>query len=125
MPAGLPYFAWVDPTETPFEPEHMRWNESVFSFTLKQDEGDPASLTLVVRRPRNDTRLTHEPERFFGHAFDAVAECAGHEAVRAHWREAVRRTRPVDDTARLDLGVDTTARLPRGVVKPSVSREPR
>jgi hypothetical protein len=53
MPAGLPYFAWVDPAETTFEPEHMRWDESVFSFTLKQDEGDPASLTLVVRRPRN------------------------------------------------------------------------
>jgi len=54
MPAGLPYFAWVDPTETTFAPEHMRWDENIFSFTLKQDEGDPASLTLVVRRPRND-----------------------------------------------------------------------
>jgi hypothetical protein len=54
MPAGLPYFAWIDPTETAFAPEHMRWDESIFSFTLKQDEGDPASLTLVVRRPRND-----------------------------------------------------------------------
>jgi hypothetical protein len=53
MPAGLPYFAWVDPGETAFGPEHMRWDESIFSFELKQDEGDPASLTVVVRRPRN------------------------------------------------------------------------
>src|SRR5580765_625686 len=54
MPAGMPYFAWIDPGETTFGPEHMRWDEDVFSFTLKQDEGDPASLTAVVRRPRND-----------------------------------------------------------------------
>jgi hypothetical protein len=53
MPAGLPYFAWVDASETTFGPEHLRWDESVFSFTLKQDEGDPASLTAVVRRPQN------------------------------------------------------------------------
>ena len=33
-----------------------------------------------------------------------------HEAVRAHWREVIHRARPVDNTARLDLGVDTTAR---------------
>ena len=43
-----------------------------------------------------------------------------HEAARGHWREVVRRAHPVDDTERLDLGVDTTARLPRGAVKPSV-----
>src|SRR5207342_2769272 len=54
MPAGLPYFAWIDASETVFGSEHMRWDEAVFSFNLKQDEGDPASLTLVVRRPRND-----------------------------------------------------------------------
>ena len=53
MPAGLPYFAWVDASETAFGPEHMRWDESVFSFSLSQEEGDPASLTAVVRRPRN------------------------------------------------------------------------
>ncbi len=50
---GLPYFAWIDPPETTFLPEHLRWDENIFSFTLNQDEGDPASLTLVVRRPRN------------------------------------------------------------------------
>jgi hypothetical protein len=54
MPAGWPFFAWIDADETTFEPEHMRWDENVFSFDLKQDEGDPASLTLVVRRPRNE-----------------------------------------------------------------------
>ena len=54
MPAGLPYFAWVDASETTFGAEHMRWDEAIFSFTLAQDEGDPASLTAVVRRPRND-----------------------------------------------------------------------
>ena len=53
MPAGLPYFAWIDASETTFGPEHLRWDESVFSFTLSQEEGDPASLTAVVRRPRN------------------------------------------------------------------------
>jgi hypothetical protein len=53
MPAGMPYFAWVDPGEATFAPEHMRWDESIFSFTLQQSEGDPASLTVAVRRPRN------------------------------------------------------------------------
>jgi hypothetical protein len=55
MPAGEPYFAWIDPTETVFGPEHMRWDESVFSFTIEQNEGDPASMTVVVRRPRNSS----------------------------------------------------------------------
>ena len=54
MPAGLPYFAWIDASETTFGPEHLRWDESVFSFTLKQDEGDPANLTAIVRRPHNE-----------------------------------------------------------------------
>ena len=54
MPAGLPYFAWIDASETTFGPEHLRWDEQVFSFTLAQDEGDPASLSIVVRRPRNE-----------------------------------------------------------------------
>lgn len=41
-------------------------------------------VSVLVRRPRNDGRLTYDPERFFAHKFDAVAECAGHDAVRAH-----------------------------------------
>jgi signal transduction histidine kinase len=45
----------------------MRWDEQVFSFTLKQDEGNPASLTAVVRRPVNDagqavTNLIRHPD---------------------------------------------------------------
>jgi hypothetical protein len=55
MPAGMPYFAWIDPGETVFGSEHLRWDEDVFSFTLAQDEGNPANLTLVVRRPRNSS----------------------------------------------------------------------
>lgn len=55
MAAGYPYFAWIDVSETTFTAGHMRWDEDVFSFTLKQDEGDPASLTIAVRRPRNTT----------------------------------------------------------------------
>jgi len=53
MPAGWPYFAWIDPTETTFTSAHMRWDEQVFSFKLSEVEGDPASLTTIVRRPRN------------------------------------------------------------------------
>ena len=50
-----------------------------------------------------------------------------HEAERARGRGGeVVRARPVDDTARLDLDVDKTARLPTVAVKPSVStRRPR
>ena len=54
MPAGLPYFAWIDVSETTFGSEHMRWDEAVFSFELKQEEGDQASLTAKVRRPQNE-----------------------------------------------------------------------
>ena len=53
MPAGWPYFAWIDSSETTFTSAHMRWDEQVFSFKLSQDEGDPAQLTAVVRRPQN------------------------------------------------------------------------
>ncbi len=41
-------------------------------------------VSVLVKRPRNEGRLTHEPDQFFAHEFDAVAECAGHDAVRAH-----------------------------------------
>jgi hypothetical protein len=55
MAAGTPYFAWIDVGETTFTSGHMRWDEDVFSFKLSQEEGDPASLTIAVRRPRNTT----------------------------------------------------------------------
>ena len=54
MPAGWPYFAWIDASETAFGSEHLRWDEQVFSFKLSQKEGDPAQLTAQVRRPRNE-----------------------------------------------------------------------
>ena len=42
-------------------------------------------VAALVKRPRpGDGLLTHDPERFFAREFDAVAECAGHEAVRAY-----------------------------------------
>lgn len=43
-----------------------------------------ALAAVLVKRPRNDRLLTHDPDRFFAHKFDAVAECAGHEAVCMH-----------------------------------------
>ena len=48
-------------------------------------------VSVLVRRPRNDARLTHDPERFFAHRFDAVAECAGHDAVSAHGQRVLER----------------------------------
>ena len=41
-------------------------------------------VAVLVKRPRNDQKLTHEPDRFFAKKLDAVAECAGHDAVRSH-----------------------------------------
>src|SRR6478672_6559701 len=52
-------------------------------------------------------------------------DAALHEAVRAHWREVVRRARPVDDTARLDLDADKTARLDPETVVVEPSAPPR
>ncbi len=46
--------------------------------------GDIALVSVLVRRPRNDGKLTHDPGKFFAHKYDAVAECAGHDAVRAY-----------------------------------------
>ena len=44
--------------------------------------------SVLVRRPRNGRgKLTHDPGLFFAHRFDAVAECAGHDAVRAYGQE--------------------------------------
>jgi aspartate dehydrogenase len=48
-------------------------------------------LSVLVRRPRDDVKLTHDPDRFFAHTFDAVAECAGHEAVRTHGQRVLER----------------------------------
>jgi len=48
-------------------------------------------VAALVKRPRNEDLLTHEPDRFFANKFDAVAECAGHEAVRAHGQRVFER----------------------------------
>ncbi|HZB53924.1 MAG TPA: aspartate dehydrogenase [Reyranella sp.] len=52
-------------------------------------------VAALVKRPRNakdhGSLLTHEPDRFFAHKFDAVAECAGHEAVRSHGQRVLER----------------------------------
>jgi aspartate dehydrogenase len=47
--------------------------------------------SVLVKRPRDGGKLTHEPDRFFGHNFDAVTECAGHEAVRAYGQRVLER----------------------------------
>jgi cellulose synthase/poly-beta-1,6-N-acetylglucosamine synthase-like glycosyltransferase len=52
-------------------------------------------------------------------------DAALHEAVRVHWREVVRRARPVDDTARLDLDADNTALLDPETVVVEPSTQPR
>jgi aspartate dehydrogenase len=54
-----------------------------------QKGGLGASVQLaavLVRRPRPapDPLVTHEPNAFFARDLDAVVECAGHQAVRAH-----------------------------------------
>ena len=45
-------------------------------------------LAALVKRQRDGApaapEITHDPDRFFRHRFDAVVEAAGHEAVRAH-----------------------------------------
>jgi aspartate dehydrogenase len=48
-------------------------------------------VAVLVRRPRNEGKLTHDATRFFAHEFDAVAECAGHEAVRTHGQTVLER----------------------------------
>jgi hypothetical protein len=51
--AGPFYFAWVDPSETTFDPLiHAREDERIFGFTVEQSEGDFATLTIEIRNPR-------------------------------------------------------------------------
>lgn len=52
MAAGEFFFAWVDPEETTFGPEHERNDAGIISFELSQREGDFASLTIVTRNPK-------------------------------------------------------------------------
>lgn len=46
------YSAWVDPTETAFDPvAHAREDELIFSFELQQDEGQFCELTIEIANP--------------------------------------------------------------------------
>jgi aspartate dehydrogenase len=55
------------------------------------DIGDVELVSILVKRPRGAGKATHEADRFFSHRFDAVAECAGHDAVRAHGQRVFER----------------------------------
>jgi hypothetical protein len=46
------YFAWVDPEETTFGPEHHREDEKIISINLTHPEGDFAAVEIDVRNPR-------------------------------------------------------------------------
>lgn len=50
--SGPIFFAWVDGTETTFDPlTHAREDEDVFSFTITHEEGQIPVLDLVLRYP--------------------------------------------------------------------------
>jgi hypothetical protein len=49
---GPIFFAWVDPTETTFGPQHHRLDEDAFQFQVRHAENDFAGLSLRVRNPR-------------------------------------------------------------------------
>lgn len=51
MARGQNYFAWVD-AGTPWSEALLRFDESVFSFSVSQEEGGAASLIVQVRNPR-------------------------------------------------------------------------
>lgn len=46
------YFAWADANETVFGPEHEIEDEEVESFEIVHSEGDSATLSIVVKNPR-------------------------------------------------------------------------
>lgn len=46
------FFAWVDKTDTTFNPVFAREDEKVFGFTIEQAEGDFAALDVDLRNPR-------------------------------------------------------------------------
>lgn len=45
------FFAWVDPEETEFLPEHEREDEFIVSLQVVHEEGNFAGLSIVVRNP--------------------------------------------------------------------------
>lgn len=46
------FFAWVNSNETTFLPQHARWDEDVFSFTVVHQEGEFPGLELEIKNPR-------------------------------------------------------------------------
>lgn len=46
------FFAWVDPTENNFLPEHQREDEKVMAFEINHAEGEFASLSINIKNPR-------------------------------------------------------------------------
>lgn len=46
------YFAWADPEETTFGPEHQVEDEQVVAFELSHSEGSFAALALTIKNPR-------------------------------------------------------------------------
>jgi len=65
--------------------------------------------SVLVRKPRPAQELlTADPDRFFARTLDAVAECAGHEAVRAH---AVRALEAGADFLATSVGAFTDTAL--------------
>lgn len=49
--AGPFFFAWVESSETTFNPSHEREDAIVFSFAVVHNEGEVASLSIEVRNP--------------------------------------------------------------------------
>lgn len=52
--SALPFtFAWVDETQTTFDPVTMaRFDEDIFAFDIKHEEGQIPTLSLTIRNPR-------------------------------------------------------------------------
>ena len=46
------YFAWADPTETTFGPQHEVVDEDIFSFVIAHEEGQIPTLDLTIKNPR-------------------------------------------------------------------------
>jgi hypothetical protein len=50
--SGPFYFAWVSEEDNQFNSSFLREDEDIFSFTLSQNEGDFAQLSVVIKNPR-------------------------------------------------------------------------
>jgi hypothetical protein len=48
---GPVYFAWVDADETTFGPEHVRYDDYIFTLNLHLEEGQLPTATLTMKNP--------------------------------------------------------------------------